>query len=110
MDEPKARRTRIELTEEQRARLEAARREAQLELPELLAQEPRLEAAASEPTISGRLRQAIHAAPVPLPVLASRAGVGTARLGDFLRGEEGLSSGEIDKLATLLGCELVQTR
>ena len=110
MDEPKARRTRIELTEEQRARLEAARREAELELPELLAQESQLETAAGEPTISGSLRQAIHAAPVPLPVLASRAGVSTARLGDFLRGEEGLSSDEIDKLATLLGCELVQVK
>lgn len=59
--------------------------------------------AASEESFTGRLRRAIHKAPMLLPDLCERAGIGVSSIGGFLRGEEDLDSATIDRLVTVLG-------
>lgn len=108
MDPMHVRRRMVEMTPEQQAQWEAARREAEeRDVPDLLAQMPLLDAAAAEPTLSGQLRQAIHTAPFPLPLIAQQVGIETGKLGAFLRAEETLPSDVMDRLATVLGYHLM---
>ena len=61
------------LTAQQKARLERNRRRVARELPELVAGDRMRKEARDEPTLSGELRRAIHASPLSLPDIASRA-------------------------------------
>lgn len=102
-----ARRIMVELTPDQQARLEQARREVEAELPELIALGKELRRAGEEPTISGRLRQAIHASSVEFSTLADEAGIPLETLHEFLRGRRPLSSDVMDRLAARLGYDLM---
>lgn len=105
-----ARRIFRELTPEEHERLQKAREQIQRELPELIEQGERLEQAAAEPTVSGQLRRAVHSSGLTVPELANRLGLPVVQLVEFLTGEGELPSGTFDRLADLLGCELVQAK
>lgn len=73
------------------------------ELDELASQNARLAAAAADDTLSGHLRQAIHASRCPLTHIAREAGIDTEALLQFLEGEHGLPSETLDRLARAAG-------
>src|ERR1700674_1569377 len=62
------------------------------ELPELLARGQRLDEAASENSLSGHLRRAIHRSGQPLKKIAAEVGLDLFRLCDFLEGTAPLRS------------------
>lgn len=100
---PTPRRIKVELTQEQKAQLQQARRE-ELANRHLMGEELRqVDAAASEPTFTGRLRCAVHRAPLLLDDLCQRAEIDLCLMGDFLRGEAALDSAAIDRLVAALG-------
>lgn len=107
MEEIKWGRTFREFTPEELAHWEQAVREAEeIDYPDLMAQLPILRAKAAEPTISGRLRRAIHTSPHPLRALAARVGTDEVTINAFLLGEQSLPSEVVDRLAEVLGYEL----
>lgn len=87
----------------ERARWEQARDEALALRPQVVEKGRRLRAAASEPTLSGALRSAIHSHAKPLPVIATEAGVPLQELDEFLTGDRNLRSDAIDRLAQVMG-------
>lgn len=64
------------------------------------------EQAAREESFSGVLRSAIQAGGVPLPVIVARSGVDAILLGAFLRGEQPLTTDQVDRLVRVLRLEL----
>lgn len=104
------RRINRELTPEEQDRLRIAREETERELPELIEQGELLEQAAMESTVSGQLRRAVHSSGFTIPEIAAELRIPVAELIEFLTGEAELPSGAFDRLATLLGCELVQVK
>jgi DNA-binding phage protein len=73
------------------------------ELESLAAQNERLFAAASKDTLSGHLRQAVHASRRPLADIARETGIAAESLYGFLEGEHGLPSEALDQLARAAG-------
>jgi hypothetical protein len=106
MKQPKLRRVTRELTPEQLAKLQRARRRIARELPDLVASDQMRKEARDEPTLSGELRRAVHASQLPLAEIATRAGIPSLTLDEFLTGERTLRSDVLDRLATSLGFAL----
>ena len=76
------------------------------ELPELLERGKRLEEAATENSISGHLRDAIHRSGRPLREIAAEAGLDAFALCDFLEGTHTLRSDVLDRLAQAVGATI----
>jgi hypothetical protein len=76
------------------------------ELPELLERGKRLEEAATENSISGHLRDAIHRSGRPLRKIAAEAGIDALALCDFLEGTRTLRSDVLDRLAQAVGAAI----
>ena len=110
MNEPRAKRITRELTVSERERLEKYREQIARELPDLQARDQMRKDAREEGTLSGELRRAIHASELSLAEVAARVAVSPILLDDFLTGERTLRSDVIDRLATVLGCELNRVR
>jgi hypothetical protein len=108
-DRPEPRRVRFELTPEQRAYLEKAREEEVSNRDHAAEDVKWTRAAAEEATFSGRLRNAIHRAPLLLDDLCQRSNVDISLLGDFLRGEATLDSSSVDRLIAVIGWKAVET-
>lgn len=79
------------------------------ELPELESLDERLRAAASEDTLCGHLRQAIHASRRSLKEIAGEAGIDLESLCRFLEGEQALQSDVLDRLAHAAGVAITLT-
>lgn len=80
------------------------------EIEALNLQNERLQAAAAENTISGHLRQGIHASSKSLRNLAWQAGVSEDELCEFLEGQRQLPSDVLDRLAQAAGIEVTLSR
>jgi hypothetical protein len=92
---------------EWRRRWEQALKETEAEKPELIAEGLKMRAAAEEPTLSGSLRRAVHKSSLTLPEIVERLKTTPDELGDFLAGDRALPSDTLDRLAAILGYELV---
>jgi hypothetical protein len=92
--------------------LDRQRRQRQLiadELPQLVHRDQMRKEAQDEPTLSGEFRRAIHSSQLSLAAIASKAGVTTVALDEFLTGERTLRSDVLDRLATVLGLRIQAT-
>ena len=107
MPTPKPKRITRQLTAARRAALKRQRKRIAAELPELISHDRQSREARDEPTLSGELRRAIHAHPLPLEELAQRAGITSLVLDEFLTGERTLRSDVFDRLGQALGLQLV---
>ena len=76
------------------------------ELPELLERGQRLDEAASEDSLCGHLRRAIHRGGQPLKKLAAEVGLDVFVLCDFLEGTRTLRSDVLDRLAQAIGATI----
>lgn len=76
------------------------------ELPELQERGKRLEEAASENSLSGHLRRAIHHSGRPLRKIAAECGLDVFTLCDFLEGTRTLRSDVLDRLAQAVGAAI----
>jgi hypothetical protein len=76
------------------------------ELPELLERGQCLDQAASENSLSGHLRRAIHHSRRPLKKIASKVGIDPFVLCDFLEGSRTLRSDVLDRLAQAVGATI----
>jgi hypothetical protein len=83
--------------------VQAERQAIAAELDALAVQNERLLAAATEDTLSGHLRHAIHASHRPLRSIATDAGIDIDALCRFLEGEHGLPSEILDRVANAAG-------
>jgi hypothetical protein len=106
MSDNKAKRITRELTLEEQERVKRHRELITKELPDLVQRDRMRKEAQQEPTLSGELRRAIHASELSLSAIASRAGMATLVLDEFLTGERTLRSDAMDRLATVLGLQL----
>jgi transcriptional regulator with XRE-family HTH domain len=106
MQERRARRVSRELTSAEKERLAKYRDEIAEELPDLVARDQMRKDAREENTLSGELRSAIHESEMSLAEIAARAGTTPVVLDDFLTGERTLRSDVLDRLASVLGCQL----
>src|SRR5437879_6991055 len=97
------------LTESERDRLQRYRAQIATELPELQLRDQLRKDAREEPTLSGELRRAVHAASLSLAEIAAQAGITPTLLDDFLTGERTLRSDVLDRLAAVVGYELHRT-
>jgi hypothetical protein len=73
------------------------------ELPELMKRGQRLDEAATENSLSGHLRRAIHQSGRPLKKIAAEVGLDVFILCDFLEGTATLRSDVLDRLAQAVG-------
>lgn len=80
------------------ARLPELRRRIAEELPELVERGHRMEEAALENTLSGRIRRAIHESRRPLDDIAADAGLPVNELCDFLEGSRTTRSDVLDRI------------
>ena len=80
------------------------------ELPEMTARDQLRKEAREEGTLSGELRRAIHASPLSLLAIATKAGIPPILLDEFLTGERTLRSDTMDRLAGILGYDLAPVR
>ena len=110
MSESKPRRIARELTEAEKERLRQHRAQIASELPDLAERDRMRKEAREEATLSGELRRAVHASPLPLSKLAVQVGVVPRMLDEFLTGERTLRSDVLDRLACALGYNLQPTR
>jgi len=101
-----ARRVSRKLTPAETERLEKYREQIAQELPELGMRDQMRQDARAEHTLSGELRRAIHESDLSLAEIATRAGITPTVLDDFLTGERTLRSDVLDRLTSVLGCEL----
>ncbi|HEX5446745.1 MAG TPA: hypothetical protein VFW87_23205 [Pirellulales bacterium] len=76
------------------------------ELPELRESGKRMEEAALENSLSGRLRDAIHRSGKPLKKIAAEAGIDVLVLCDFLEGTRTVRSDVLDRLAQAVGAAI----
>lgn len=76
------------------------------ELPELIDRGHRLDEAASEDSLSGHLRRAIHRSGQSLKKIAAEAGLDTFVLCDFLEGTRTLRSDVLDRLAQSVSAKI----
>jgi hypothetical protein len=108
MEKRRATRVTRDLTPAEKERLAAYRQQIAQELPELTARDQMRKDAGEESTLSGDLRRAVHASELSLAEIAVRVGVTPVVLDDFLTGERTLRSDVIDRLASVLRCELTR--
>jgi hypothetical protein len=92
---------------EWRRNWEQALKETEVEKPELIAEGLKMRAAAEEPTLSGSLRRAVHKSSLSLPEIIERLETSPDEFSDFLTGDHSLPSDALDRLAAILGYELV---
>jgi len=109
MDKPKARRITRELSPEEQKRLGRQQKQVAAELPDMAARDQMRQEAREEATLSGEMRRAIHASALSLSAIADQAGIAPSVLDDFLTGERTLRSDVMDRLASVLGCQLNRT-
>jgi hypothetical protein len=76
------------------------------ELPELLERGERLDEAASENSLSGHVRRAIHRSGQPLKQIAAAVGLDIYLLCDFLEGTRTLRSDMLDRLTQAVGATI----
>jgi hypothetical protein len=76
------------------------------ELPELVQRGHRLDEAATENSLSGHLRRAIHGSGRQLKMIAAEAGLDVLVLCDFLEGTATLRSDVLDRLAQAVGATI----
>jgi hypothetical protein len=89
--------------------LEQLRRDREkiaVELPELMERGRRLDEAASENSLSGHLRRAIHRSGRPLKSIAATVGLDVYVLCDFLEGAATLRSDVLDRIAQAIGASI----
>ncbi len=101
------RRHHVEMSEIDRRRWEQALREVEEELPEIMERGRRLLEAAAEPTLSGGLRRAVRDSDFDFDEIVERLGIPADDYSDFQAGVRPLPSDVLDRLAAILGCELV---
>jgi hypothetical protein len=89
------------------ARLKAAVGGAPGEREVVIAQLQRMDIAAAEQGLCGRLRRAVAKSATPISTLADAVGVRSALLQDFLEGLKDLDSAAMERLADHLGLTLV---
>ena len=106
MEKRQARRITRGLTQEEQDRLKQYREQIASELPDLIVRDRMRKEAQEESTLSGELRRAIHASPLPFTAIAEQTGITALALDEFLTGERTLRSDVIDRLARVLGWEL----
>ena len=106
MDNPTAKRLVRELTPAEEERIGRYREQIARELPDLQGRDQMRKDAREEATLSGELRRAVHESELSLAEIAARAAVAPIALDDFLTGERTLRSDVMDRLASVLGCEL----
>lgn len=110
MNGRETRRITREFTAEEAARVRQIREQIAAELPDLIARDQLRREAQEETTLSGGLRRAIHASQLSLSTIAAQIGVTPLLLDEFLTGERTLRSDVMDRLANVLGCNLVPAR
>lgn len=76
------------------------------ELPELAERGKRMDEAANENSLTGRLRTAVHRSGKPLKRIAADAGLDAFVLCDFLEGTRTLRSDVLDRLAQAVGAAI----
>jgi hypothetical protein len=108
MIERQAKRITRELTHAEKARLETYRAQIAQELPDLQARDQMRKDAREEHTLSGEIRRAIHESQLSLAEIATRTGTTPVVLDDFLTAERTLRSDVLDRLASVLSCELTR--
>ena len=108
MADRRTRRVSRDLTDVERDCLQQLREQIAVELPELTARDQLRFEARNEATLSGELRRAVHESPLPLSAIASQAGIEPMVLDEFLTGERTLRSDVMDRLATVLGYNLMR--
>jgi hypothetical protein len=86
--------------------LRSDREKIAAELPELLERGQRLDEAASENSLSGHLRRAIHRSGQPLKQIAAAVELDVFVLCDFLEGTRTLRSHVLDRLAQAVGATI----
>jgi hypothetical protein len=96
------------LTPQQLALLHRHRRQIARELPDITKQNQMRKKAGDEPTLSGKIRRAIHNSHLSLAEIAATAGLSLPALDESLTGEHTLRSDVLDRLAASLGFELSQ--
>ncbi len=106
MQSRRAKRVFRELTGAEAERLEMYRQQIAQELPDLIARDQMRKDAQAEHTLSGELRRAVHESQLSLAEIATRAGITPIMLDDFLTGERTLRSDVLDRLASVVDCEL----
>jgi len=106
MDKRRAKHITRDLTPAEQERLKKYREQIAQELPDMQARDQMRKDAREESTLTGELRRAIHASDLSLAEIAAQIGITPILLDDFLTGERTLRSDVIDRLASLLGCEL----
>lgn len=94
----------------ERTRLRQLREQIAAELPDMTARDQLRKEAREEGTLSGELRRAIHASPLSLLAIATKAGIPPILLDEFLTGERTLRSDTMDRLAGILGYDLAPVR
>jgi hypothetical protein len=105
LEKPQLRRVYRQFTPEERERWLKARAEIEAEMPELVARGRVLREAASEPSLSGAIRRAVHQRGLMLPAIAREAGLTETQLHEFLLGERTLRSDVLDRLVKVIGFE-----
>lgn len=95
-----------QVSEELLEQLRRDREKIAAELPELMQQGQRLDEAASENSLSGHLRRAIHRSGQPLKKIAAEVGLEVFVLCDFLEGTRNLRSDVLDRLAQAVGATI----
>jgi transcriptional regulator with XRE-family HTH domain len=103
MTTPPAQRITRELTPDEQKRLHRYREQIASELPDLAQRDRMRKEAREEATLSGELRRAVHASPLPLSTIADCSGISPLTLDEFLTGERTLRSDVLDRLAGILG-------
>ena len=106
MTERQARRVTRELTGAERVHLQQLREQIAAELPEMTVRDQLRKEAREEATLSGQLRREIHASPLSLTAIATKARIDPILLDEFLTGERTLRSDVLDRLAGILGYDL----
>ncbi len=106
MNRRRAKRITRPLTRAEKERLDRYREQIAQELPDLSVRDQMRKDARAEGTLSGQLRRAVHESELSLAEIAARAGITPILLDDFLTGERTLRSDVIDRLTSVLGCEL----
>jgi hypothetical protein len=94
------------IPEELLEQLRRDREKFSAELPELMERGKRLEEAASENSLSGHLRRAIHRSGQGLTKIAAEVGLDVFVLCDFLEGTRTLRSDVLDRLAQAVGATI----
>jgi hypothetical protein len=103
MSSARPRRITRELTADEKERLRLDREQVAAELPDLAKRDQLRHEARAEATLSGELRRAVHASPLPLSAIAEQIGIAPLALDEFLTGERTLRSDVLDRLAAVLG-------